>query len=492
MPSLPYLYGLPKIHKLNNPLRPIVCTASSVTYKLSKFLASILKQLYGKISSSYVLNTEDFVSKIRNIDLNGKVMVSFDVKSLFTNVPINDTLNFLEEYLETNPIDMPFSLNVLIKLIRLCVDNCFFSCNNNFYRQIKGLPMGSCISPILSNLYMEFFETKLLPNIINNFSLTWYRYVDDVFAVLPDNIDLDAFLNSLNGLSSSIQFTIEKENNNCLPFLDVLVMRNQNNRPGFKIYRKPTHSNLYIHAFSGHSDKIKEGAINNIFQRAYKVCDPEHLDEEIQFICKTFKDLAYNNQFVDKAHFKARRLFYRTSLREKKVYDKVLVLPSECENNNLRSLIPSNVRLVYSSNNTTKKFLRNTVTKGIPKDAGIYKIPCSSCDLQYIGESNDIKRRISQHKTDLRTSNLNSSLVKHRNETDHVISPSNSSTVCHISNSNQRKLIESYLINKISNFNMYKTSIPIDEFTSEFLCNYVPSLRKFVNKCLDTGQTNVT
>ena len=134
MPSLPYLYGLPKIHKLNNPLRPIVCTASSVTYKLSKFLASILKQLNGKISSSYVLNTEDFVSKIRNIDLNGKVMVSFDVKSLFTNVPINDTLNFLEEYLETNPIDMPFSLNVLIKLIRLCVVNCFFSCNNNLYR----------------------------------------------------------------------------------------------------------------------------------------------------------------------------------------------------------------------------------------------------------------------------------------------------------------------------------------------------------------------
>ena len=71
---------------------------------------------------------------------------------------------------------------------------------------------------------------------------------------------------NINRLSPSIKFSIEKEYNNSIPFLDVEVIRGENNRPQFKIYRKPTHSNLYIHAFSGHSDKIKEAAINNIFQ----------------------------------------------------------------------------------------------------------------------------------------------------------------------------------------------------------------------------------
>ena len=95
---------------------------------------------------------------------------------------------------------------------------------------------------------------------------------------------IDNFLASHNRLSPSIKFTIEKESNNSIPFSDVEVIRGENNGPQFKIYRKPTHSNLYIHAFSSHSDKIKEAAINNIFQRAYKICDPQFLDPEIELI----------------------------------------------------------------------------------------------------------------------------------------------------------------------------------------------------------------
>ena len=151
-------------------------------------------------------------------------MVSFDVSSLFTNVPIEDTLDFMKNYLQSHTVDMPFNSDVLLKLIELCTNNAYFSCNGNFFQQKRGLPMGSCISPVLSNIYMEFFERYLLPSIVN-FELVWLRYVDDVFAVLLDNIDLDNFLASLNRLSPSIKFTIEKETNNSIPFLDVEVIR---------------------------------------------------------------------------------------------------------------------------------------------------------------------------------------------------------------------------------------------------------------------------
>ena len=348
--------------------------------------------------------------------------------------------------------------------------------------------MGSPLSPVLSNIYMEYFEKHLLPSIVD-FEIIWFRYVDDVFAIIPNNVNIDAFLNSLNNLSHSIKFTTEKEANNCLPFLDVQVMRGNNNRPCFKVYRKPTHSNLYIHAFSGHSNNIKEGAINNIFQRAYKVCDPQYLDEEINFINTTFINLGYGKNFVERAHFKARQSYYKSVFKEKIKYENTLVIPPECEKVNISQFVPKNVRLVYSSSNTTKKYLRNKVTKGIRKDAGIYSIPCNSCNLQYIGESDCLERRFQQHKSDLRNCNGNSALVKHRDNTGHAISVKNSSILCHISNINQRKLIESFLIKNIDNMNVYKASIAIDDFTSSIMHNKVPFLRKFVNKeyFLDSG-----
>ena len=392
----------------------------------------------------------------------------------------------MRHYLQSHTVDMPFNSDVLLKLIELCTNNCYFSCNGNFFRQKRGLPMGSCISPVLSNIYMEFFERYLLPSIVN-FELVWLRYVDDVFAVLPDNIDLDNFLASLNRLSPSIKFTIEKESNNSIPFLDVEVIRGENNRPQFKIYRKPTHSNLYIHAFSGHSDKIKEAAINNIFQRAYKLCDPQFLDHEIKFIYKIFKNLGYEKYFIDKSYYKARLAYYKARNTEKRNYEKTLVLPPECEKENISKLVPSNVRLVYSTNNTTKKYLRNKETKGLRKDAGIYSIPCNSCNLQYIGESDNLARRLQQHRSDLRTSNENNAIVKHRNSAGHAISIDNFSTLYHIGNVNQRKLIESFLIKNIPNMNLYKTSITIDNFTSSIIYNNVPNLKKLVDQSIDNG-----
>ena len=144
----------------------------------------------------------------------------------------------------------------------------------------------------------------------------WNKFI---LILLPDNIDLDNFLASFNKLSPSIKLTIEKESNNSIPFLDVQVIRGENNRPQFKIYRKPTLSNLYIYAFSGHSDKIKEAANNNIFQRAYKLCDPQILNHEIEFIYKIFKNLWYEKYFINRAYHKGRLAYYKTRNKEKNI-----------------------------------------------------------------------------------------------------------------------------------------------------------------------------
>ena len=87
----------------------------------------------------------------------------------------------------------------------------------------------------------------------------------------------------------------------------------------------------------------------------------------------------------------------------------------------------------------------------------------------------------------MRTSNENNVIVKHRNNTDHAISIDNFSTLCHIGNVNQRKLLEYFLIKNVPNMNLYKTSIEIYNITSLIIYNNVPSLKKLLGQSIDNG-----
>lgn len=73
--------------------------------------------------------------------------------------------------------------------------------------------MGNCLSPILSNLYMEYFEKELLSSVAN-FEYTLFRYVDDIFAVITNSIEIPTFLTQFNKLSETINFKVEIETEN--------------------------------------------------------------------------------------------------------------------------------------------------------------------------------------------------------------------------------------------------------------------------------------
>ena len=117
------------------------------------------------------------------------------------------------------------------------------------------MAMGSSLSPVLCNLYMEYFETELMNNIQNK-PLLWVRYVDDVFAILDNETDHLALLDEINSLSPTIKFTFEMEKDGQLPFLDCNV-RNSEGRFHFNIYRKPTNAGMHLHFFSNHERQVK-------------------------------------------------------------------------------------------------------------------------------------------------------------------------------------------------------------------------------------------
>ena len=126
----PKFYGLPKIHKPDTPLRPIVSSCGSVTYSVAKELAKILKPLVGK-SPHYITSTQDFVEQARQIKLEpGECLSSYDVSALFTSVPIDPALNIIKDLLDKDTTlkeRTVMEVGDIILLLEFCLKKTYFS-----------------------------------------------------------------------------------------------------------------------------------------------------------------------------------------------------------------------------------------------------------------------------------------------------------------------------------------------------------------------------
>ena len=115
----PNMYFLPKIHKTNNPGRPIVSSIGSPTAKISHFVDIHLEKIVNEIKS-HIKDTTDFINKIETItDLpENTILVTMDVKSLFTNIPNTEGINAVAKALE-NQTDLKIPTHVIIKFLHL-------------------------------------------------------------------------------------------------------------------------------------------------------------------------------------------------------------------------------------------------------------------------------------------------------------------------------------------------------------------------------------
>ena len=441
-PRLPYLYGLVKTHKPNNPIRPIVSSVGSVCYKLSKWLVKVLTPLVGNISGTSILNNVDFVNRLCSLNINFEFkMVSFDVVSLFTKVPVDDLLDFLKDELEN--FDMPISPSKILDLIKLCIKDCKFSFDSNFYKQKFGMAMGNPLSPVLSNLYMEFFEAKILSRILPR-NIYWFRYVDDIFCIWPKSENLQNFLAALNNLVPSIRFTLEEEENCILPFLDVCVHRDFRSFK-FDIFRKPTNICSYIHFYSNHETKIKKSVFSGMFLRALRICSPEFMENEIQKIYEIAVNLKYPNYLIDSALRAARKIFYSNDDKIPFSTKNILSLPFHINFNGIpRILKMFGVNVVFRYCN-----IKSFIIKNSPGDelGCIYKVPCNVCNKQYIGQTGkDLSVRLKQHKYSVRTAQESNALFIHLSVFNHTIDWDGARELVRCSDIVKRNLIESCFI----------------------------------------------
>ena len=289
--SRPGLYfGLAKVHKLkdgeknvsNLPLRPVISNIGTATYEVSKYLASLLQPL---TKSAYTVDsTKDFVTKIRGKTISGDdELVSFDVVSLFTNVPLNFTIQLiLDKVYKDKLIKTKLTRKEMKKLLEICTKEMHFSFNGVIYKQTNGVAMGSPLGPVIANIFMAELESVLVPQLEDQISL-WQRYVDDTCTFIRRG-EVENVLGVLNSFHEKIKFTYEKEADGVISFLDVKVIKKEDGTFETDIHRKKTDTNIYMNWESFAPKAWKVGTLKSLVRRAHVICSNEnHLNREIGF-----------------------------------------------------------------------------------------------------------------------------------------------------------------------------------------------------------------
>ena len=418
------IYGLPKIHKDGIPLRPIVSFVNSPTYNLSKYLCRILSPLL-ESSDVDVTSTFDFVEFLQTIKWRqGDVMISCDVQSLFTCVPVELAVSVAEERLHDHLQDnCLLSVSDIITLLRFCLNSSEFCSKGLFYRQKFGCPMGSPVSVIVANLVMQHIENKILSN---NFCdvLFWRRYVDDAWAIIPEQ-NVVRFVDFINTIEDSIKFTVEREDHNLsLPFLDILISRNPVDC-SFKIslFSKPTQSNRYLQFSSHNPMSHKRTVVKCLTKRSTLISSDDDVSKfQTGHVLNALLENGYPYHFIRKNVFSRNHV---TRDRHDNVCSVCLPYVSKTSESIARVLRRYKINTVYKPCLRIRHFLPTPKDRVGPAErCGIvYRIKCNDCDLTYIGQSgNSLNTRVSQHRSALRLFHPQKSAVaEHSLNEDHKI-----------------------------------------------------------------------
>ena len=156
---------------------------------------------------------KEFAEEIRNARLEEQECItSFDVTALFTYIPVAAAIEVIKGRLEQDtelPKRTTLSTNNILELLEFCLNNTYFPFfQNQYFEQTKGAAMGSPVSPIVANIYMEAFEYRAISTVLHPPRI-WRRYVDDTFVVQQKSHKEELFQH-INTVDTSIKFTMEE------------------------------------------------------------------------------------------------------------------------------------------------------------------------------------------------------------------------------------------------------------------------------------------
>ncbi|CAH2094625.1 unnamed protein product [Euphydryas editha] len=461
--NAPILYGLPKIHKDNIPIRPVVSYIGAPAYELAKELNKVIKSKTSFDPTYSLKNSIQLVNKIKDLTLPGHCkLISLDVDSLFTNVPVKETLNILTKLLKNNHTNAN-EITELIELTKLCMKQNYFKFNNQFYQQKEGLAMGSPLSPLMADIFMDDFENKHI--VKNNNILYYYRYVDDIIICWTGtDRQLDIFVKNLNNIHPKIKFKSELEQNHSINFLDLTITR-VNNKHQFGIFRKPTYTDTTIPASSCHPWQHKLAAFHSYVHRLLSIpLTKENYLKELNLIYHMAQANGYNNNIVNNIIKKQKSMrikkdLYSTAPDKINKYKSSLTYFGTVSERIAKTLKAHDLHVAFRTNNTLKNICNGKDKVNNKQKSGIYKLECSDCKATYIGQTGrKFETRYKEHIAAVRNNQPQKShFAKHLLDSGHKLSSDHSYKILHTCDKGLRlSMLEQLEIIKHNNNNQFK------------------------------------
>lgn len=426
-----YIYGNPKIHKSmsNPPLRPIISQIGTPSYEIAKQINSIIIKYLPK---KYMIeSTFEFLSMLKGNSPDG-VLASLDVESLFTNVPVTETINIIIENVYKNEHLRPPSIpeKTMKEILSICTTKSpFRGIDGDLYLQTDGVMMGSPLGCTFANFYMCHIENKIAEEHQTDMPLIYARYVDDIFILCrsPDEVTR---LKTLFEHHSVLKFTFEHEQENKLVFLDTIVTRN-NEMITTAVHTKTTSSDDCINYISICPDRYKTGVIKTLFHRAHSISSTWQLfHEEAMKIKQRLTNNNFPMSLIDKTLNEFLDKVHNVNGEETKkeeinlFYQSQMCSNYKLEERQLREIIEKNVEatderkkvklnIFYKNKKLSNLLISNRFHKLTEEYNVVYRYECNleECNsLSYIGytESTLVER--------MRNHGQHGSIIRHLRE----------------------------------------------------------------------------
>ena len=313
------IYALPKIHKPDAPLRPILSATGTFNYKLAKWLVKRLSHL--REHETIINDIFSFVDDLHRLemDMNEHKLLSYDAISLFTNVPLNKTINFILQAKYGDNCDCDENKKGKRKTCQTCIDKehlrwllqtatgeTHFHFNGNIYLQHEGVSMGSPLGPLMADIFLINLEKGLMKELFGNGVAFYRRFVDDTFMIVKKDADERVIQSIMNSFDDTVQFTYETERSvdQSLAFLDVNIVRQTTKSTSWfktKVFRKDTFTGLILKYTSFVPHEYKRSTISSMAYRGIRICsDYIALNDEFDTIRQIAVANEYPLWFVDK------------------------------------------------------------------------------------------------------------------------------------------------------------------------------------------------
>lgn len=248
---IPNLYGLIKLHKMEQPIRPVVNTKSSPGYTL----AAVLTKLFSTARESHrynVLNSVDVCERLAYITPDpDEYLATLDIKNMFTNISVDMAIASISKRYHAHKINHSIPLKTIIDIIRFVASFATeVQFNNITYKQIRGLKMGSSLSQILSDFVIEDIIDGIFIYIEKPKMLM--KYVDDC-AILARKQHINEITQALNDANENLVFELTMEDaNGCVSYLDMTILNTHTFNILTKWQQKPMASGRFLNYYSSH------------------------------------------------------------------------------------------------------------------------------------------------------------------------------------------------------------------------------------------------